>query len=250
MVRKIVSIKFKVWFLLFLTQSFSQEIKHNQANWFSYVGQYNVSPKWGYHIEASFRLDNQLNQSNQNLFRLGGLYNLNQNITLKAGYGLINTQDKEYKVYYNEDRFWEQIQYNHLWNESRNTFVNRFRLEQRFVDELELVNGLITKGETNYQNRFRYLNRNTIHLANFKSGNEELYMVFQDEIFVVIGKNNVNPKFFDENRFSAGIGFNYKNTVRFEIAYMNQLINSKSGSDSMSHAISLTLFQNLILYKE
>lgn len=250
MVKKIISIRFKVWLLFFLTQSFAQEMKHTQANWFSYVGQYNVSPKWGYHIEASFRLDDELKMSNQSLFRLGGFYNLNKNATFTIGYGLINTFNKDLDEYFNEDRIWEQFQLNHKWNDNKNNFTNRFRLEQRLVDDIQLKDNVVQKVATNYQNRLRYLNRHVIHLSNFKSGNEEFYMVFQDEIFLAVGKNDVKPKFFDENRFSAGIGFNYKNTVRFEIAYLNQLISSKSGSDSMNHAISLTLLQNLILYKE
>jgi hypothetical protein len=240
----------KIILLLFTTQFFSQEIIHNQANWFSYVGQYNVSPKLGYHIEASFRLDDELKMSNQNLFRLGGFYNLNKNATVTIGYGLINTFNKGLDEYFNEDRIWEQFQLNHKWKDNKNNFINRFRLEQRFVDDVQLKDDVVQKVATNYQNRLRYLNRHIIHLSNFKSGNEEMYLVLQDEIFVNIGDNKVNSKFFDQNRFLAGIGFNYKNSIRFEIAYMNQLLNSKSGSDVVNHTVSLTLLQNLIFYKE
>lgn len=240
----------RIVLLLFSIPFFSQEIKHNQANWFSYLGQYNVSPKLGYHIEASFRLDDELKMSNQSLFRLGGFYNLNKNASVTIGYGLINTFNKGLDEYFNEDRIWEQFQLNHKWNNDKNNFINRFRLEQRFVDDIQLKNNVVQKEATNYQNRFRYLNRHLIHLSDFKSGNEEMYLVLQDEIFVNIGNNQVNSKFFDQNRFIAGIGFNYKNSIRFEIAYMNQLLNSKSGSDVMNHTVSLTLLQNLIFYKE
>jgi hypothetical protein len=32
---------------VFSTVFYAQELKHNQSNWFAYVGQYNVSKKWG-----------------------------------------------------------------------------------------------------------------------------------------------------------------------------------------------------------
>lgn len=237
--------------LLFPVVVFGQELRQDQANWFAYVGTYNVSKKWGYHIEAQFRLNEELARANQNLFRFGGFYNINPKTTVRAGYGLINTLNPSLDNYFHEDRIWEDFQYNHPWNGKKNLFVNRLRLEQRFVDRIGVVeDGSVGKLETNYQNRLRYLNRHTFHLANFKSGNEELYFVVQDEVFLNIGDNRVNNAFFDQNRFLAGIGFNYKNSIRFEVAYLNHLINSPSGSNLMNHTFSLCLFQNLILYRE
>ena len=236
--------------LLFSLVGNAQELRQDQANWFAYVGTYNVSPKWGYHIEAQFRLNDELSRNNQNLFRFGALYNLNSKIALKVGYGLINTYQPSLNNYFNEDRIWEELQYNHKWNANKNVFVNRFRLEQRFVDKIATVDGAVEKVATNYQNRLRYLNRHTFHLMNFKSGNEELYFVVQDEVFLNLGKNQVNTAFFDQNRFLIGIGFNYKNSIKFEVAYMNHLINSATANDAMNHTFSLALFQNLILYKE
>lgn len=243
-------IKKTLLLLLISTVGLAQEIDHNQVNWFAYIGQHNVSKKWGYHIEAQFRLDGELNRSNQNLFRLGGFYNLNKKVTLTVGYGLINTLSSQLNDYFNEDRIWEQVQHNQKWNEEKNLFINRFRLEQRFVDKIGVVDGSVEKTATNFQNRLRYLNRNLFHVTNFKSGNEELYIVLQDEVFMNLGNNKVNNKFFDQNRLLVGFGIHYKKSIRFEIAYMNQLINPQLGNDVMNHAISLTLFQNLILYKE
>lgn len=242
--------KYFVILLFFSAFGFAQELKHNEANWFAYMGRYNVSEKWGYHIEAQFRLDNELSRSNQNLFRLGFFYNLNSKSSVSMGYGLVNTYNKTFDDYFHENRIWEQYQYNYKWNNKRNVFANRFRLEQRFVGELGLVDGSVEKVATNYQNRFRYLNRHIFHLMNFKSGNEELYFVLQDEVFLNLGNNKVNNSFFDQNRFLVGVGFNYKNSIQFEVAYMNQFINSNTINDIMNHTVSLTLYQNLILYKE
>ena len=126
--------------LFFSAFGFAQELKHNEANWFAYMGRYNVSEKWGYHIEAQFRLDNELSRSNQNLFRLGFFYNLNSKSSVSMGYGLVNTYNKTFDDYFRENRIWEQYQYNYKWNNKRNVFANRFRLEQRFVGKLHLQN--------------------------------------------------------------------------------------------------------------
>lgn len=243
----------KKYFLLLLLPvlGFAQELRQDQANWFAYMGTYNVSPKWAYHIEAQFRLNDELARANQNLFRFGAVYNFTPKLIARAGYGLINTYQASLNNYFHEDRIWEDLQYNHPWREKKNMFTQRLRLEQRFVDKIGVLeDGSVGRTETNYQNRLRYLNRHTVHLANFKSGNEELYFVVQDEVFVNLGQNNVNNKFFDQNRFLAGIGFNYKNSIKFEVAYMNHLINPGSGGDLMNHTFSLCLFQNLILYKQ
>jgi hypothetical protein len=85
---------------------------------------------------------------------------------------------------------------------------------------------------------------------NFKSGNEELYLVLQDEVFINLGTNKVNNQFIDQNRFHIGFGINYKKSIQFEVSYMNHFINANTNNDIMSHTISLTLLQNLILYKE
>ncbi len=243
-------IRIIIFSLLFFTSVYSQKITQNNANWFAYIGQYNVSKKWGYHVEAQFRLDEALKKNNQNLFRLGVFYNKNANLNFALGYGIINTLNPGANHYFNEDRVWEQIQLSTKWNQNKNLVVNRFRFEQRFVDKIGLVDEVVTKLETNYQNRFRYLNRNLFHLLDFKSGNEKLYFVLQDEIFMNIGRNKVNSNFFDQNRFLLGLGVNYKNSIRFELGYMNHLINPNQGNNIMNHTVSLALFHNLIHYKE
>ena len=48
---------------------------------------------------------------------------------------------------------------------------------------------------------------------NFKSGNEELYLVLQDEVFINLGTNKVNNQFIDQNRFHIGFGINYKKEI-------------------------------------
>ncbi|MCF6128303.1 DUF2490 domain-containing protein [Flavobacterium sp. AS60] len=233
-----------VLLLLIYSNCFSQKTIEDQRVWFAYTGQYKVSEKWGYHIEAQFRLDNQLEQNLQNLFRVGGIYYLSKSKNISGGYALVNTYSASLNEFFRENRFWEQYQHNTKWNENANTIIHRFRLEQRWVEQLA-----IEGNTTNYQNRFRYLNRNLFHITNLKSGNEEIYAVVQDEIFLNLGDNKINSKVIDQNRFLIGLGLNYNNNIRLELGYMNQFVTSNSGNNAMNHVVSVSLLQNLDLEK-
>lgn len=230
-------------FILTFTNVFSQKAIENQRVWFNYIGQYRTSNHWGYHIEASFRLDNELKQNVQNLFRVGGIYYLSPNKNLTLGYSLINTYSFSIEDFFKENRVWEQFQYNKKWNNTKNTISHRFRLEQRWVEDF-------VKKNSNYQNRFRYLNRVLFHLANLKSENEEIYAVLQDEVFLTIGDNKINGNLFEQNRFAVGIGLNYNNNIRLELSYLNQFLNNKPNDNAMNHIVSVSLIQNLTLQKQ
>ncbi|HNP32646.1 MAG TPA: DUF2490 domain-containing protein [Flavobacterium sp.] len=233
-------------FLLIFCSALSQ-IKQDQRIWFSYLGQYKVSEKWGYHIEAQFRLDNQLEQNLQNGFRFGAIYYLSPKANITAGYALVKTFSPSLEKFSTENRFWEQYQYNKKWHDNKNTMTHRFRLEQRFVEHLATVSG--ESNEFNYQNRLRYLNRNVFHVANLSSDKEEIYAVAQNEVFLSLGNNKVNSKFIDQNRFMVGLGLNYNNNIRLELGYLNQFATSSYGDNTMNHIVSISLLQNLDLEK-
>jgi hypothetical protein len=232
-------------FGLISIHSFSQNPMEDQANWFAYVGQIKMSEKVGIHAEAQFRLDDELKLSRQNLFRVGAVYHINSKVNLAVGYGFITTYNPTFDDYFNENRIWQQLIYNHNWKENKNLMNHRFRLEQRFVDRLGIENENTDVVATNYQNRFRYLNRNLIYLMNFKNSNNALYGVIQSEVFLNIGKNKINSKLFDQNRLLIGLGIQFKEQTRIELGYMNQYINTSAGNDIMNHTVSFSIFQNL-----
>ena len=226
---------------------FSQKTVQNQRVWFSYVGQYKVSEKWGYLIEAQFRLDNQLQQNLQNAFRIGAVYFLKPNETLIGGYALVNAFNPSLDKFARENRFWEQYQINEKWGNNKNTFTNRFRLEQRWVQHL--ATNIDESNTMNYQNRFRYLNRNLFPIINLRSTDEEIYGIIQDEVFLTLGDNNINSKVINQNRFLIGLGLNYNNNIRLELGYSNQFTTSSHGNDVMNHIVSVSLLQTLDLEK-
>lgn len=237
-------------FIAFCLNAYSQKTIENQRVWFSYTGQYKVSKNWGYHIEAQFRLDNELKQNLQNLFRVGGIYYLSASKNISGGYALVNTFSPSSDSYFRENRSWEQYQYSKSWRENKNTIIHRIRLEQRWVESISVVDGIGVSAGNNYQNRVRYLNRNLFHLGNLNSGNEQVYIVVQNEIFLNLGNNKINENLIDQNRFLIGLGLNYNKNIRLELGYLNHFISSSSSNDVMNHTISVSLIQNLVLQKE
>lgn len=228
-----------VLLLLISANCFSQKTVQDQRIWFAYLGQYKLSPKWGLHVEAQLRMNNELDQSLQNAYRGGVMYFLSPKEHLTLGYALVHTYSPSLDKFATENRLWEQYQINNKWR--KNTMTHRLRLEQRWVEQL-------ATNTTEYQNRFRYLNRNLFHLTHFNSNKDELYAVVQDEVFLTVGDNKINSTFMDQNRFLVGLGLNHKSTMRLELGYMNQFVTSSSGSDTMNHIISVTLFHNLDLH--
>jgi hypothetical protein len=233
-------------FLVITLSGFSQKTTEQQSVWFSYVGQYKTSKNWGYHLEAQFRMDGELGRSYQNLFRVGGIYYLPNKKSVSGGYCMVQTYNGKVDDYLNENRYWEQFQLSDNWK--KNSMIHRFRMEQRFVEKLNSVTPRDLS--TEYQNRFRYLNRNLFHIAELNSAKEELYAVLQNEVFLNVGDNKLNKHIVDQNRFLVGLGLKYQNNIRMELGYMNHYITSSTSADLMRHTISLSLSQNLDFYKD
>lgn len=241
-----LKIKLVLLLIFMFSAALAQKTIHGQAVWVAYDGQYKLAKKFGAHLEVQWRGDANFEQNKQNVFRIGGMFYLNNQITLSAGYGLIKTYKQSLNDFFTENRAWEQIQYNHNWLENKNTMTHRFRLEQRFVDNVVLNNeDKVVVDATNYQNRLRYLNRNVFHLFKFNDDRNKAYAIVQDELFFNLGNNKVNANFFDQNRFLVGFGINYEDTIRLEIGYLNHFTTLNSGNNIMNHNISMSITHNL-----
>ena len=127
--------------------------------------------------------------------------------------------------------------------------THRFRLEQRWVEQLGLVDDEVVNLATNYQNRLRYLNRNLFQILPLHKNESEIYGILQSEVFLNLGNNKVNSKFFDQNRFLVGLGLNFENKTRFELGYLNHFITSSSSNNLMRHTVSVSLLHNLNFMK-
>jgi hypothetical protein len=92
-------------------------------------------------------------------------------------------------------------------------FVNRYRLEQRFLGDANLGGFQNNRLE----NRIRYMGRLNIPF------DKKAYGYIYDEIFMNFGKKVTNND-FDQNRLGLMLGYKITSKIALEMGYMNQLL--------------------------
>lgn len=202
----------KVIFILLILipfTSFSQS--SNLGDWLIYIGSKKIDKKLNWHHEIQYRNYNAIGDLEQLLVRTGLGYNLSENNNnLLLGYGYILSQNyisnTDEKVDVNEHRIFQQFVTKQQFG--RINLQHRYRFEQRFVEDL-------------FKLRFRYFLAFAIPLTHKTLQDNTLYLSIYNEIFL-----NTKGNAFDRNRLYAGFGYKLNKTVRFELGYMNQFLNS------------------------
>lgn len=185
----------------------------NFGNWLIYFGNKQINTKWNWHHEVQYRNYDAIGDLEQLLLRTGLGYNLSENNNnILLGYGYILSEnysdgtDEKFQV--NEHRIYQQFITKHDLN--RIPLQHRFRLEQRFVeDEFKL--------------RFRYFLGLNLPISNKEMIDKTVYLSAYNEIFL-----NTKNEVFDRNRLYGGIGYKLNDSIRFELGYMNQFLDSNS----------------------
>ncbi|KAJ1518410.1 hypothetical protein HMI54_000938, partial [Coelomomyces lativittatus] len=76
------------------------------------------------------------------------------------------------------------------------------------------------------------------------------FLYLNNDIHINAGKNIIN-NYFDQNRFFAGVGYQFTLQLNAQIGYMNVFQQQPSGNQYVSiNAIRLFVFHNLDLRKE
>ncbi len=211
---------------------------------FSYIGNHKLSPKWGIQTEVQSWMDENLDFPIQNVYLLGFIRYLKPNLGVSAGYSQAHTHSEPFEAYFTEHRIFEQLFY--VKRQKRHTMIHRFRLEQRFVEKLKLADtGEVVTDHYLYGNRVRLFNRYIFDLTKDPEAENVFYLAVQDEVFFNINSREINPNFFDQNRFFFGVGI-YKNKhTRLEMDYINFLLNPGNGKNLMVHTLGFAVVQNL-----
>lgn len=173
--------------------------------------------KWEAYLELQPRFDTSTPSRGRILFRPGIWYNIDsrQNLTV----GVLDLTDIEFN--FREFRIWEQYQRTdpvEFQNAPTLTFLNRTRLEQRFLQGGSAV-GL----------RLRHMFRAQQPI---RAGSLWSWVLF-DELFIGINHSSGQPSpGFDQNRVFAGMRHDFTGGhVGVEFGYLNQLLRG-----SMIHA--------------
>lgn len=174
------------------------------------------SKKWEYYFEFQPRFDFEDASANRFLIRPAAIFNLDADQSLWAG--VLDVFDSELST--NELRIWQQ--YQRIDRLDRVIFLNRTRLEERFMN-----------GESDLGLRIRHMLRAQIPL-----GEESTWsVVLFDEVFLGMNQNGSQPRRgFDQNRAFVGFRKDLKNNLFYEAGYMNQFTGKK-----MNHIPFLTI---------
>jgi hypothetical protein len=181
--------------------------------------------RWRYWLDAQVRFFDLGSNTNQYLLRPGVGYDLNDNVTVWAGYARFHTRNSA-GDYADEDRFWQQL----TWDAARwqhGTLSMRVRLEERSVstgDDLGLV--------------LRFMMRYTRLLG--KSGKRDFVAAL--ETFYALRETDWGGSSgLRQNRLSFAVAWKLSDKTTLETGYMNAMVWVDNGEDRMQHLAVINL---------
>lgn len=207
-------------------------LDHNAIGWYVYNGDHTLSKKWGLHTEYQWRRVELIRSWQQSLARLGVSYKQSDRVKLSAGSTYLVTfpygdypQANQGKPY-PEQRIYEDITLTDTYQRLR--LEHRFRLEQRWLAGLAAAEpGATTStgrvADWKFQNRIRYQISGKLSLTGARIGDRSFYLNFFDELFMGFGRN-VDQNIFNQNRLSAGVGYQFHKGLQLELNALNQVV--------------------------
>jgi hypothetical protein len=195
--------------LLAFSRSYGQLTQN--MGWLFITHQQTLSKKFDLLADVQLRSANQFNYLNTVLLRTGLSYKFNNHHSAALGYAYKG--DWEHKdggtSYTLENRIFEQYIYEFKIKSIE--MMLRGRLEQRFVKEERVQ----------FSQRGRAFISAQIPLIADTGFTKGLYMGVQNELFVnVQHKQQVNNRFFDQNRSMVSIGYRWSKHIDTEFGYL------------------------------
>lgn len=198
----------------------------NAIGWFNNFTTLQFSKKWSGHLEYQWRRENFVTAWQQSLFRTGINYQVNNRLTLRAGYAWIETfaygdiplqaAGKRFP----EHRIYQMATISDKIN--RVDMSHRFMLEQRWIGRY--TNATLSRpDEFIFLNRLRYMYRAQMPIGKKTITDKTAYAAIYDEIFLGFGKN-VNENVFDQNRLAVLLGYRFNKNIRIEGGFLQQIL--------------------------
>lgn len=202
----------------------------NQFNsWWTYSGNHKLTEKIGLHTEYQFRRNNFIDEWQQSLMRVGVDYYLPNKASVTAGYGWIVSYpygEQPINATFTEHRIWQQF----ILQEQlgRFYFHHRFRLEQRFLENVASNNGVVSSDGYRFRQRGRYRFLVTVPLTKKTLEDNTLFLAAYDEPFLGFGKG-IKTNILDQNRAYIGLGWRFNKNVNVQLGYLNHRVNKSDG---------------------
>lgn len=234
-------------FVLFAIPAIAQE--NHSSGWFMSVNTIKLSPasKWSLHAELQVRSTNKWEHVNNILLRGGINYNVKKNQIATVGVAYVPSRNviADDASLLAEHRFWQQYIINQPVKKT--VIQHRFRLEERFVAKGKLENGDVKTDERRYSTRLRYFIRAVIPFSKQQPFTKGMFLGLQEEVFAnITDKQNVNGRFFDQNRGYLALGYRVSKKLDVEVGYMNQYVQRAKGQTNiMNHIAQLAVYTRL-----
>jgi len=181
------------------------------GSWHMYFGTNKISDRFSIHSEVQLRYYEQAKNFNQLLLRTGLNYHINTDAIATLGYGYIETdpsfEESPKRANLGEHRIFEQfILKNKVWEF---LFEHRYRLEQRFISQTNILNAPPLQGYNRTEHRARYRLQVTLPLTDI------FFLNFYDEVFI-----NLQGEYFGQNRLYGALGVHVTENLSVQAGYL------------------------------
>jgi hypothetical protein len=225
-------------------QTPQKSVHHRDQLWLGYFNQTRLTDRFGFWVDVHYRhTDNFIARPFQFVFRPAVTYFIKDNLRFNVGYAFVNHfPAKGLNTSRPEHRTWQQIWWNQKY--SGLTTLQWLRFEQRF--NRKIANDDLLDGY-NFNYRLRYNMSFFVPLRGKELAARTPFVVVMNEIFLNFGGKIVYNT-FDQNRFFAGVGYQFTPHLNAQLGYMNVFQQEASGDVYMStNAIRLFFFHTLDL---
>jgi len=227
-----------------LAQSPEKEVHYREQLWLGYFNQTRLTKRFGFWVDIHYRqTDNFIDRPFQFIFRPAVTYFIKDNLRFNAGYAFVNHFPAQgLDTSRPEHRAWQQI----WWNQKYAGFstLQWLRFEQRF--NRKIANDVLEDGY-NFNYRLRYNIAFFIPLKGKEIVAKTPFAAVMNEVFINFGSKIVYNT-FDQNRFFAGIGYQFTTHFNAQLGYMNVFQQEASGNKyTSSNVIRVFLFHTLDL---
>jgi hypothetical protein len=225
-----------------IAQSTGKIVHHREQAWLGFFNQTRITNKFGLWLDVHYRqTDNFVDRPFQFMVRPGATWFIRDNLRFTAGYAFVNHfPAKGLDTSRPEHRAWQQI----WWNQKYTglTTLQWLRLEERF--NRKTMNDALQDGY-NFNYRIRYNMAFFIPLTGKEIIPKTPFVAVMNEVFLNFGGKTVYNT-FDQNRFFAGIGYQFTPHLNAQLGYMNIYQQEASGNNYMAtNAVRLFFFHNL-----
>lgn len=204
-----------------------------QTGWAAWFNTYKFTDQVGLISDVQLRSRDEWAGPRNLLIRPGLSWYFAPGQSLTLGYAYVGTFNPDAPDAV-EHRIWQQ--YLSTYKIDRLRVSQRLRLEERFIGRPNATDVQST--------RFRWFSRMVLPLdgsANWVSGP---FVALQNEAFINLSnRDDLNGKFFDQNRAYLAFGWRLNPTTDVEIGYLNQYINGRS-RDTVNHVLQVALYTN------